>query len=105
LAKHQANIVSPFTQVAVDLIMFFPFAAAACAIAMSTRAVARGEVVTSSRMFARRTLRRSTNPIEFWIEIGLCCAAAIFLTLLGLLFSDHAPNWFYELMLNKSKHP
>ncbi len=79
--------------------MLFPFAAAACAIAMTVRAVSRGQVVTSSRMFARRTLLRSANPIEFWLEIALYCLAAIFLMFLGLLFFDHAPDWFYRLLL------
>ena len=93
------NIMSSFAQLTIDLIMFFPFAAAACATGMSVRAVCRGQVVTSSRMFARRTLLRSANPIEFWMEIALYCLAATFLTLLGLLFFDHAPDWFYRLLL------
>jgi hypothetical protein len=93
-----------FAQLVIDLIMVVPFLASTCAIVMAIRGVVKGKLRSSSRFYPMRTLYRSANPIQFWVEIGLYCASAIFLLLMGLLFFDHAPNWFYVLMLHKSNH-
>jgi hypothetical protein len=93
-----------FAQLAIDFIMCIPLLAASCVVVMAIRAVVKGQVIVSSKLFPRRKITRSANPIQFWVEIGLYFIAAVFLCLLGLLFFDVAPNWFYELMLHKSRH-
>jgi hypothetical protein len=93
----------PFTDLAIDVVKALPLLGAACAIAMASRAIVKGQVDTTGRMMPRRTVYRTTNPIRFWMEIGLYCATATFLLLLGLLLFDRAPNWFYEVMLHKSR--
>jgi hypothetical protein len=92
-----------FPQLVIDLIMGIPFLASGCAIVMAIRGVVKGKLRSSSRFGLMRTLHRSANANQFWIEIGLYCVSAIFLLLMGLMFFEHAPNWFYELMLHKSK--
>ena len=93
-----------FAQLAIDLILVVPFVASACAIFLATRAVLKGEVISTSRFLLKRKILSSVNPIQFWTEIGMYYLAAVFLLLLGLMFFNIAPAWFYELMLHKSKH-
>jgi hypothetical protein len=87
-------------ELVIDLIKSFPLIAAACAIAIATRAIWKGEVKSRTRMMSR-TIYRLVNPFQFWMEISLYCVTATFLLLLGLLFFDRAPNWFLDLMLHK----
>jgi hypothetical protein len=90
-------------QFAIDLILAVSFVASACAIFLATRAVVKGEVISTSRFLPKRKILSSVNPIQFWTEIAFYHVAAVFLLLLGLMFFNIAPNWFYELMLHKSK--
>lgn len=85
---------------AINLIKSVPLIAAACAIAMAARAIWKGEVKSRTRVMSR-TIYRSVNPFQFWMEISLYCVAATFLALLGLLLFDRAPNWFLNLILHK----
>jgi hypothetical protein len=80
--------MTSFAQLAIDLILVVPLLAGACAIFMAIRAVVKGEVAGGGGRYSVKTIYRSVNPIQFWIEIGLYCAAGIFLLLLGLLLTS-----------------
>ena len=88
----------------VDLITVILFLVAAGITGMGIRAVVKGEVKTGGgRFHPIRTIFRSSNPIQFWTEIGLYVGVAIFFVLLGLLFSGHAPDWFHQ-MISERRH-
>ena len=80
--------MTSFAQLAIDLVLVVPLLAAACAIFMAMRAVVKGEVAGGGGGYSVRTIYRSVNPTQFWIQIVLYCAAGIFLLLLGLLLSS-----------------
>ena len=76
--------MTSLAQLAINLILVVPLLAAVCAIFMAIRAVGKGEVASGGGKFRVRTIYRADNPIQFWIQIGLYCAAGIFLLLVGL---------------------
>ena len=82
---------------ALDLILISPFIGAVCAIAWAIRALVKGELVSSGRFQRRRTIYRSANPIQFWIEIGLYGVTIMLLFALGLMFFPYAARFFHEL--------
>jgi hypothetical protein len=87
-----------FATLALVLILVSPFIGAACLIVWGTRALVRGEVVSSGRFQRRRTIVRSANPIQFWIELSLYGIAVVLLLALGFGFSHDASRFFSELM-------
>jgi hypothetical protein len=89
-----------FATLTLDLILVSPFIGAACAIVWAIRALVKGEVVSSGRFSRRRTIYRSVNPIQFWIELGLYGVTITLLLALGLMFFDDASRFFYELVRN-----
>jgi hypothetical protein len=87
-----------FATLTLDLILISPFIAAVCAIVWAIRALVKGEVVSSGRFTRRRTIYRSANPIQFWIELGLYGVTIVVLLALGLMFFGDASRFFYELV-------
>lgn len=87
----------------LDLVTVILFLVAAGIAGVGIRAVVKGEVKAGGGRHRIRTVFRSTNPIQFWTEIGLYVGAAIFFVLLDLLFSGQAPDWFHQ-MLSERKH-
>jgi hypothetical protein len=87
-----------FATLTLALILISPFIGAACAIVWAIGALVKGDVVSSGRFSRRRTIYRSTNPIQFWTELGLYGVAIALLLALGLMFSTmrHGSftNWF-----------
>jgi hypothetical protein len=81
-------MMTSFAQFAINLILVVPLFAACCAIFMMVRAVVKGVVASGGGRFRVRTIYRSINPIQFWMEICLYFATAIFLLLLGLLLTS-----------------
>jgi hypothetical protein len=82
---------------AIQVILAFPFVAAAVALAMAIQGLRSGTVRTGGR-FLKRTVCRASEPGAYWLEIGLRLLVTAFLILVGLLFTGHAPGWFAELM-------
>ena len=82
---HPYNLPVSLAQLAINLILVVPLLAGVCAVVMAIRAVARGEVASGGGRYPVRMISRSVHPIQFWVEIGLCSAAGIFLLLLGLV--------------------
>jgi hypothetical protein len=87
-----------FATLALALIMVSPFIGAAFAIVWAIRALARGEVVSSGRFKRRRTIVRSANPIQFWMELALYGVTIVLLLALGVLFSGDARRFVHELV-------
>jgi hypothetical protein len=91
--------MTPFlATLALDLILISPFIGAACAIVWAIRALVKGEVVSYGRVVGRRTISRSANPIQFWMELGLYAVTIVFLLVLGLMFFPDAAHFFGELV-------
>lgn len=87
-----------FATLVLDLILVSPLIGAACAIVLAIRALVKGEVVSSGRFSRRRTIYRSVNPIQFWIELGLYGVTITLLLALGVMFFADASRFFYELV-------
>jgi hypothetical protein len=93
-----------FSTAALVVIKTSPFIAAAFVAAMAMRAILKGELKSGGGRSCIRTIIRSSNPIQFWIEIGLYGVVATFFVLFGLLFCDHAPDWFRDLVIHRPRH-
>ena len=78
------------------LIRISPFIGAAYVVFRMVRAFRGGEIVAGKA--ARRQLSTRSTPGQFWFEIALHFAFAVFLFLIGLLFVGLAPQWFEEWM-------
>jgi hypothetical protein len=86
-----------FATLALELILISPFLGAACAIGWAIRALVTGEVVSYGRVLGRRTISRSANPVQFWMELALYGVTVVVLAALGLMFFPDATRFFYEL--------
>jgi|GEM_PF-6961507 len=80
-----------------------PFAAAALLFVLAIRAVVRGQLLSKGRFLPARTIFRSAQPVQFWVEVALYCFFATFLLLLGLMWVGHDPRWFHQMMLSNAK--
>jgi Zn-dependent protease len=95
--------MTPFVAtLALELILISPFMGAACTIAWAIRALVTGEVVSYGRVLGRRTISRSANPIQFWMELGLYGVTVAVLLALGLMFFPDTTRFFHELVRDVS---
>ena len=87
-----------FATLTLDLILISPFFGAACVIVGGIRALVRGKLESHGRVVGSRTIVRSTNPIQFWVELSLYgVTTGVFLTL-GFMFFGDATRFFHELV-------
>jgi hypothetical protein len=84
-------------------IMAIPFGAAALLFVLAMRAVIRGQLISKGRYLPARTILRSAQPIQFWLEVALYCVCGMFLLLMGLMWVGHDPRWFHQMMLSNAK--
>lgn len=84
-------------------IIAVPFVAAALLFVFAIRAVIRGQLITKGRFLRARTIFRSAQPVQFWLEVVLYCVCGTFLLLMGLMWVGHDPRWFHQIMLGMPK--
>lgn len=84
-------------------IIAIPFVAAAVLFVLAIRAVIRGQLISKGRFLPARTLFRSAQPIQFWLEVALYCVCGTFLLLMGSMWVGRDPRWFHEMLLSNAK--
>jgi hypothetical protein len=82
----------------LNLIQVGPFIAMTLVVVRTVRALATGEVKAGGRRSPVRQVSRSMQPFDFWFEVGLHVVVGVFLFLMGLLLTGHAPAWLIEVM-------
>jgi hypothetical protein len=91
--------VTPFfATLTLDLILISPFIGAVCVVIWGIRALVKGEVESYGRVVGRRTIVRSVNPIQFWVELSLYGVTTVAFLTLGFMFFNDASRFFYELV-------
>ena len=96
-----------FIEVGLFLVFAFPFAAAGWLFIAAIRAIVKGEVRTGGGLGGGfRTVYKHSEPVRFWMEIGLYFLVGIALALFGLEINGDAPNWFHQLclLMKESRH-
>lgn len=73
-------------RLALVLIAVFFFLLTAWVIVKVILALANGEIKDGGGRTRVRTVSRWANPIQFWTEICLHCAVAVFFVFMGLMF-------------------